>query len=662
MAETKDLKIKLELENRQLKAKLSESKRELRKFKQATDKTSEGMGGMKTIARALGPAIAAAFSAQAIISFGRKVFDVTAEFQKLDAVLTNTLGSRSEAQKSLQMITAFAAKTPFSVLELSDAFVKLTNQGFKPTQRNMKQLGDLASSTGKSFDQLAEGILDAQTFQFERMKEFGIKASQQGDKITFTFKGVKTTVDKTASAVNKYILSLGDLKGVSGSMEAISGTLGGKLSNLGDTFDAMALSIGTKLNGAFGGVIESTGRFLSNVTKLINGNKDHKQAVQDTYLALDRELSVIKNFQGPASARNRLIEVTNKKYKDYLPNLIKENATIKEINGLQKSNVNIMKQRLLFMSFEEELKVLMESQKAAIAAGIAAEEAKAKFRADPALQDREAPFAGLGLDDESLEELNKNLDKAEKELKARYEKLAEALGTTLSGLDNMFGEKDENPFEGASDGVKTLKDELTELLKAMEDIFPSMDLMVIKDVELAKNAKEYAQYLRERREELKDLTAEEQRAINTTALVGETMAGVVESGIKGDEDMADSFKGAIKRIINASLAGAVAKLYLAESKWGVPGIAIATAGASILGGVFSGLLSSFAEGGVTRGSGLAMVGDNPGGKEFIVPSQKLDSFIASQMGGAGGGVPIYGVIKGEDILLSSERASKRMRR
>jgi len=59
----------------------------------------------------------------------------------------------------------------------------------------MVKLGDLASSTGKSFDQLAEAVLDAQTGEFERLKEFGIKASANGDKVTFSFKEQKTTVE-----------------------------------------------------------------------------------------------------------------------------------------------------------------------------------------------------------------------------------------------------------------------------------------------------------------------------------------------------------------------------------------------------------------------------------------------------------------------------------
>ena len=190
-----------------------------------------------------------AFGAISFASLGREIIDITAEFQKFEAVLTNTLGSKSEAQAALAQIQEFAAKTPFSVQELTASFVKLANQGFKPTSEEMKRLGDLASSTGKSFDQLTEAVIDAQAGEFERLKEFGIRASKQGDQVKFTFKGVETQTKFTSAAINEYILSLGNLEGVSGSMEAISGTLGGSISNLGDSFDKLLLRIGALTSG-----------------------------------------------------------------------------------------------------------------------------------------------------------------------------------------------------------------------------------------------------------------------------------------------------------------------------------------------------------------------------------------------------------------------------
>lgn len=213
--------------------------------KKAASSTNSLAGSVKS----LGQAVLASFAIERVVSFANKIIEVRGEFQKLEAVLTNTLGSQSAAQKALSDINTFAAKTNFGVVELTNSFVKLANQGFTPTIDELGNLADLANSTGKSFDQLTEAIIDAQTGEFERLKEFGIRASKEGDNVKFTFKGVETQTRFTATAIRDYVLALGDLNGVQGSTEAISRTLVGQMSNLGDNFDQLFNTIGQGTEG-----------------------------------------------------------------------------------------------------------------------------------------------------------------------------------------------------------------------------------------------------------------------------------------------------------------------------------------------------------------------------------------------------------------------------
>ncbi len=236
-----------------------------------TSETKQSANAMSSAFASVGTSIAAAFSIGAAVNFAKQAIEVTSQFQKLEAVLTNTLGSKSAAQSALALIKDFAATTNFSVLELTEGFVKLANSGFVPTKDELENLADVANSTGKSFDMLVEAILDANTFQFERLKEFGIKASQEGDKIKFTFKGVTTEVQKSSGAVQKYLIGLGDLQGVSGSTAAISKTLGGQISNLGDAYDSLLLSIGTNANDGVSGGITILNAGLVELTKSTQG-------------------------------------------------------------------------------------------------------------------------------------------------------------------------------------------------------------------------------------------------------------------------------------------------------------------------------------------------------------------------------------------------------
>ena len=227
-----------------------------------------------------GPLIAGAFSVSAITSFGKSVVETTVKYQKFEAVLTTQLGSAAAGKDAMEMIQKFAAETPFAVDELTGSFVKLASQGFQPTKDQLTNLGDLAASMGKPFDQLAEAVLDAQTGEFERLKEFGIKAKQHGDKIELTFKGQKTTIDKSAGAMQDYLLGLGKAPGVIGAMAAISETTGGKLSNLGDSVDNLKKGIGESLKPVIDAIIGKINQFVKKLEAVGNWMKEHPKEIK----------------------------------------------------------------------------------------------------------------------------------------------------------------------------------------------------------------------------------------------------------------------------------------------------------------------------------------------------------------------------------------------
>lgn len=274
---------KLTEENKKLKQSILDVNKQLTDYSSKAKKAETSTNQMAAGLKKAGAAFLAFFAFDKIKGFIGDVITVTSEFQKFSAVLTNTLGSRSAANKALTDIKDFAAKTPFSVQELTASFVKLANQGFRPTTEQLRQLGDLASSTGKGFDQLTEAIIDAQTGQFERLKEFGIRASKEGDKVTFTFKGVQTQTDFTSESIQKYILSLGDLQGVTGSMAAISKTLGGQISNLGDSWDTFLATLGEGNNGALSGTVSLLSKALNIATDLV---KTYEQQTKENSEAL----------------------------------------------------------------------------------------------------------------------------------------------------------------------------------------------------------------------------------------------------------------------------------------------------------------------------------------------------------------------------------------
>lgn len=198
-----------------------------------------------------------------LVEIARGVIDVTSEFQKFEAILTNTLGSNSEAKKALDNIKEFAISTPFEVSEITAAYVRWANMGLTPTIDRMKKLGDIASSLGAGFEQTAEAFKDLMVGQTKRIEEVGISAQQANGKIQLSFKGVNIEIDKSAEGVQKALDVYSQLNGVLGTSDAISKTLGGRISNLKDVWAQLMQTIGEGNSGVLYQTVESLTRITA---------------------------------------------------------------------------------------------------------------------------------------------------------------------------------------------------------------------------------------------------------------------------------------------------------------------------------------------------------------------------------------------------------------
>lgn len=209
--------------------------------------------------------------AEKVLDLGKDIAESTAKFETYETVMTNALGDKSKAQKAMKDIQEMAANTPFSVDELTGSFIKFVNRGLNPSMEEMSRMADIAASQGKSFDQLTEAVLDAGGGEFERLKEFGIKASKSGDQVSLSFKGVNQTVKNTPEAINGALIAFGKMPGVMGATDAISKTLEGQWSNLGDTAGQLEVTVGKGLRPVFTWLLAMFGSLLKWVGSFIEG-------------------------------------------------------------------------------------------------------------------------------------------------------------------------------------------------------------------------------------------------------------------------------------------------------------------------------------------------------------------------------------------------------
>ena len=138
------------------------------------------------------------------MAFASKFVEVNKQFAIMNAQLLTATGSASAAAEEFERLKKFAATTPFDLAQSVDGFVKLKNLGLDPSEESMRSFGNTAAAMGKDLNQMIEAVADASTMEFERLKEFGIKARQEKDTVSFTFQGVTTTVRKNAEEITGY--------------------------------------------------------------------------------------------------------------------------------------------------------------------------------------------------------------------------------------------------------------------------------------------------------------------------------------------------------------------------------------------------------------------------------------------------------------------------
>ena len=149
---------------------------------------------------------------------------------------------------------------------------------------------------------------------------------------------------------------------------------------------------------------------------------------------------------------------------------------------------------------------------------------------------------------------------------------------------------------------------------------------------------------------------------NLGTAFGATFEQLASGSITGQEALKQVAGTALDTALAAAQAFAI-EAALSSGKFSGPAAPIVI---PALIGAFTGLVKgafssipAFAQGGLVTGPTLAMVGDNPSGKEAIIPFERMGEFM--KMSGGGGGqqnVVVTGRISGKDIVLSNERAGR----
>ena len=253
----------------------------------------------------------------------KKVLNVNREMESLRTSLKTITGSAKNATIAFKGIQDFAATTPYSVQQVTQAFIKLGALGLAPSERALISYGNTASAMGKPLNQMIEAVADATTGEMERLKEFGIKTKTNGDLISFTFNNVTTTVAKNAKEIEGYLMAIGENK-FGGAMAEQAKTLDGAFSNLGDSFN-------TLLDNFLGST--SSGRIGSAINFISESMRDLANIIADTEPDANKAAMTFDELANSLGGTAKAGEKTAKELKeiaDAAEDLKKETKKLKE--------------------------------------------------------------------------------------------------------------------------------------------------------------------------------------------------------------------------------------------------------------------------------------------------------------------------------------------
>jgi Tape measure protein len=143
----------------------------------------------------------------AVAGFGLPFLQTAAKFEQFNLRLRSATTSSAEAQQAMAWIMNFEAKTPFNLEEVTSAYISLRQQGIDPMAGAFKAAGDAAAANGTDLMASVEAIKDAMTGENERLKQYGITASQNSKKGTVDY----FWVDKSGKQ-KKFTANLRDQK------------------------------------------------------------------------------------------------------------------------------------------------------------------------------------------------------------------------------------------------------------------------------------------------------------------------------------------------------------------------------------------------------------------------------------------------------------------
>lgn len=254
-----------------VKLNTTDYNKKLQKMKKDTKRDTKSIGSSFSSMASAWKAALVGIASASLVSSVKKELEST---ERSVAGFISSFGGVDQARAQFEMLQQAARDTIQPFESLQTAAMNLKRNGVQPTADMLKTFSQIAYGTGQSLDTVTNAFTSSMQGRYKALNQLGITAQDQGSKLALTYKGVTTTIDKSAESLHKYFETVG--KENEGVLDYLQSGMTGALNHLDNAWGDFIRSIGESgLGDLIVKIVRDIATAMDGITAWINKNSPY---------------------------------------------------------------------------------------------------------------------------------------------------------------------------------------------------------------------------------------------------------------------------------------------------------------------------------------------------------------------------------------------------
>lgn len=254
-----------------VKLNTTDYNKKLQKMKKDTKRDTKSIGSSFSSMASAWKAALVGIASASLVSSVKKELEAT---ERSVAGFISSFGGVDQARAQFEMLQQAARDTIQPFDSLQTAAMNLKRNGVQPTADMLKTFSQIAYGTGQSLDTVTNAFTSSMQGRYKALNQLGITAQDQGSKLALTYKGVTTTIDKSAESLHNYFETVG--KENEGVLDYLQSGMTGALNHLDNAWGDFIRSIGESgLGDLIVKIVRDIATAMDDITAWINKNSPY---------------------------------------------------------------------------------------------------------------------------------------------------------------------------------------------------------------------------------------------------------------------------------------------------------------------------------------------------------------------------------------------------